>query len=53
MNKLLTNSILGITSQKDSESLQRAYLSALMVLYDLEEASICKLVISGNAVNVE
>jgi len=53
MNKLLLKTILCITMQKDIESLQRAYLSALMSLYDLHDATIYKPISSVKAVNLE
>jgi len=52
MNKLLST-ILSITSQKEVEPLQQAFLSAVMALYDLHEASICKPVTSTGAPKLE
>jgi len=52
MNKLLLNTILAITSQKETESLQRAYLSAAMALYDLHDATIYKQINRAGTVNL-
>ena len=53
MNKHLLDAILEITSQKEVESLQRAYLSAVMALYNLHSATIYKVVSSVGAVKLE
>jgi len=52
MNKLLST-ILSITSQKEVESLQQAFLSAVMALYGLHEATICKPVSSAGALKLQ
>ena len=53
MNKLLLSTILEITFQKEVESLQRTYLSAVMALYNLHGATIYKVVTSAGIIKLE
>jgi len=53
MNKRLLSTILEITFQKEVESLQRTYLSAVMALYNLHGATVYKVGTSASTVKLE
>ena len=52
-SKLLLDAILGISLQKEMVSLQYAYLSTVMALFDLHEAAVFNLIKSGESDNLE